>query len=138
MGPAVQRLTKQGPHKTVARYNEPVPAIKQGLYSHLALTPTAKKVYPTTKHTKVLTPYNAQPYQAHYTEDISTKELAGLVVPAYSGQGTVSPHSGTAAKYTAKLAQYTPSRRQHSAGLKHLTEKYKPDEGFAFGAEKFY
>jgi hypothetical protein len=40
-------------------------------------------------------------------------------------------------KFT-KVVEKTHAIRQESPSLKHFTEQYKPDEGFPFGAEKFY
>jgi hypothetical protein len=132
----VQRLTKQGPRRTVPHYREPLPTSKHGL-SKLAQTTAGKKYYPTTKHSQALSPYNVQPYQSRFTEIIPRKQTAGPIVPAYSGEVAGPPRSRTT-QYTAKSFQHSPSVREKTVTLKYFTEKYKPDEGFTFGAEKFY
>jgi hypothetical protein len=40
-------------------------------------------------------------------------------------------------KFT-KVIEKTQAIRQETPNLKHFTENYQPQEGFTFGAEKFY
>jgi hypothetical protein len=132
----VQLVAKApGRQGAVPRYHQPLPTTKYGQHSQLVQPATGRKPYPTVKHTKALNPYNVQPYQVPY-EGLPRKQIADSIVPSYSGKSLAPQPYGTR-KFT-KVVEKTQAIRQESPGLKHFTENYNPDEGFAFGAEKFY
>lgn len=119
----------------VPRYHQPLPTTKYGQHSQLVQPAAGRKPYPTVKHTKALSPYNVQPYQIPY-EGLPKKHIADSIVPTYSGKSLVPQPYGTR-KFT-KVVEKTHAIRQETPNLKHFTENYSPEDGFAFGAEKFY
>ncbi|KDR10813.1 hypothetical protein L798_14906 [Zootermopsis nevadensis] len=135
--PAVQRLTKQGPlHSSVPQYREPLQTPNHGLYSQVGHMRAGKKSYPTTQHKQPLSPYNVHPYAGHFTEAIPRGQVTLPVASAYGGVAAGNPLSRSA-KYSSKSVQRSPSVREKTVTLKYFAEKYKPDDGFSFGADKF-